>query len=1097
MAFSNQAIGFYLELEDRLTPVLKKAERGYAKYVSAINQHNKSAFRSSSGAMGELSRLVKSFEKLPQKAERGYRDALKKIKRQSKKAIEQPLNLVLTSKAKKSLQKAIGEAVVKAMSGAKMRLRASMPQRKLSMFSKDQTLRTAYRNIAQPPDMLGWVKPKKFAKGGIVEGGTTGKDSVPALLQPGEMVLPVKLVEFWNKTTEKATKGVAFISNKFKGFGKRVEIVNEEAITFDKNIGRWRNSLGQFIKVAPDGIRKVEDAIDDANAGAVGWMVTIGGVAQGIKDMGDNVTSAFSEAEGGEAKGFLETMNGLNQHLGLSRKELQGLKSAAVDSAAAGGAGLNEMAMAMEALVEAGVTNREELLRLAPVVANTATATNADIGSIAKASYALGDGYKYSADQIAQMLLATTSTAHATAATGATLMEQMNQNIEDMSPLLGRVSKESGAAILTNLGTITGSLTDQWGAAGTAIADTMAKAIGSNDKEAIKSLGKMGIEFDGLQEKLASGNMVGVFDDMANSINQLRGSGGLNELKESMGFEESIQAFSSIGAKIDDINTSLGATGKQTMADLVDPNAAEKQAQGANNMKTTYDRMSESFTTAISQFEKFGIRGDEVIDFFSEFNPISVVATVNMIRMAGVGMGGLLMKLPLLGKGLAGLGGKMKGIFGKKSPLADPKGPLSAGSGSGGAIKSMLKGVGAGLKFLGKGLSAFGKAMIGPGGLGLIALTAALIGIGFAIKLAAPLFKMLGKVISKAIDGFVEMFKTIATLDPKQMLGLGPALILTAGGVIALAGATAILGISMLGAAVGVGAFRLATGGKGLASGGLASVISDLVGGFQPLTKQARHLDEVNRVMETLVGFMLNFSKLALIIGGLSIGATIAGAVNSVLGFFGFDSPMEQLAKQGSQMADTLTSLVTDFAGLAGILPQMDLVSSTMSGMLNFLKKYAALAGTLSELPAQGVFSNIADSIGNFFGSDSPIEKLAEDAAPVLKTLAKLTTQFSDVQLAAGAAASVFTGTQAGGLSQSGAKVAVNDKQIQSVVTAVLERADESPLHGDLQENNRLLGEIVSLLRGGSPTPAPLMVQGPRQTRSSHPFIEQISRGGF
>jgi hypothetical protein len=35
---------------------------------------------------------------------------------------------------------------------------------------------------------------KKFAKGGLVTGGEPGKDSVPALLMPGEMVLPVSMV---------------------------------------------------------------------------------------------------------------------------------------------------------------------------------------------------------------------------------------------------------------------------------------------------------------------------------------------------------------------------------------------------------------------------------------------------------------------------------------------------------------------------------------------------------------------------------------------------------------------------------------------------------------------------------------------------------------------------------------------------------------------------------------------------------------------------------------------------------------------------------------------------------------------------------------
>jgi hypothetical protein len=1096
MAFSDQAIGFYLELDDRLTPALQKAERGYARYVKALDGYNKIAFRSTRNSMGELAKLVKSFDKLPKRAERGYKEAMKRIKKEAKKTIEQPLNLVLTSTAKKNLQKAVGEAVSNALAGSKLRLRASMPQRKLAMFSGDKSLRGAYKTIAQPPDMMGFIKPKGFAKGGLVEGGKVGKDSVPALLQPGEMVLPVKLVEFWNKTTQKATKGVAFISDKFKGFQKRMTKVNDETETFDENVGRMRNSMGRFVKGAPKDLKKVGDVIEDNDTKTLTWMATIAGVAQGFNDMGSNISSAFSEAEGGEGKGFIESMNELNQHLGLSRKELGLFKSATVDAASAGGAGLNEMGMAMTALAEAGVTNREEMLRLAPVVANMATATDADVGQLATTAYRLGDAHGYSADKIAQVMLATKNSAQATASSSADLMTQMEGQAKSMAPLLNKVTQDTGAAILANLGAVTGSLNENWGATGSAIADTMSQAMGGS-QEAQKALGLMGMSTDDIQTRLASGDMNGMFNELAGTIQSMSGS-DLTKLKEAMGFEDEVDAFANIGNNIDGINASLSKTGAGNMSTLVDPDAAVVLKNAADANKTTFDRLSESFTSLVSSTSAFGVRGDEVLEFFTEFNPMAVAATAHLLLMSAKGFGSVLMKLPLLGKGLGAIGSKISGVFGKKSPLTDKNSPLAGGASAGGGIKGMLKGLGSGLKFLGKGLAAFGKSMIGPGGLGLIMLTAGLIGIGFAIKLAAPLFEMLGKVISKMIDGFVEMFKTIATLDAKQMILIGPALVVTAGGVAVLAGAVGLLGIAMLGASVGVGAFRLATGGKGLASGGLASVVSDLVGGFQPLSKQAKHLEGINRVMNLLVDFMVDFAKLALVIGGLSIGASIATAVDSVLGFLGVDSPMEMLAKQGSQMASTIGQLVNDFASMAGVVPQMDIVATTMGGMLDFLKKYTALSEIMSELPSQGVFSNIVEGIGGFFGADSPIEKLAEDAGPILNTLAKLTTQFSEVQLAAGAATSVFGGIQAGGLTNMGAQVAVNDKQIQGVVTAVLERADESPLHGDLLENNRLLGEIATLLRRQVGAPAPVTVSGSSQPpRQSNPLINQMARGDF
>jgi hypothetical protein len=46
-------------------------------------------------------------------------------------------------------------------------------------------LRGKYGNMAQPPDFKGTLEPKRFKKGGLVEGGTPGKDSVLSLLEPG------------------------------------------------------------------------------------------------------------------------------------------------------------------------------------------------------------------------------------------------------------------------------------------------------------------------------------------------------------------------------------------------------------------------------------------------------------------------------------------------------------------------------------------------------------------------------------------------------------------------------------------------------------------------------------------------------------------------------------------------------------------------------------------------------------------------------------------------------------------------------------------------------------------------------------------------
>ena len=174
MAFSESAIGFYLQMEDRMTPQFPAALSAYKKFVGSMEKLNKSAFESTSGLFAQLAQLVKGAGKL------ATGTALK-------------VNLSLTPKSRKAFANLISDAVSNALSGSKIRLRAAMPKSVSKLFSSDASLRTLYAGIPQPPDMVG--KIQKFAEGGKVKGGTPGKDSVLGLLTPGEVVIPTDLVD--------------------------------------------------------------------------------------------------------------------------------------------------------------------------------------------------------------------------------------------------------------------------------------------------------------------------------------------------------------------------------------------------------------------------------------------------------------------------------------------------------------------------------------------------------------------------------------------------------------------------------------------------------------------------------------------------------------------------------------------------------------------------------------------------------------------------------------------------------------------------------------------------------------------------------------
>lgn len=118
---------------------------------------------------------------------------------------------------------------------------------------------------------------------------------------------------------------------------------------------------------------------------------------------------------------------------------------------------------------------------------------------------------------------------------------------------------------------------------------------------------------------------------------------------------------------------------------------------------------------------------------------------------------------------------------------------------------------GPGLTALGAALNSFGAAMMtGFGAVGLLALTGAAIGLGFALNLAAPGIEAFGTVVTTVfagvaslipviVDGFVTLISTI-TEGIGPMLLLGPALFGIAAGLsaLSLAGITAIPAIGGL-----------------------------------------------------------------------------------------------------------------------------------------------------------------------------------------------------------------------------------------------------------------------------------------------------------
>ena len=114
----------------------------------------------------------------------------------------------------------------------------------------------------------------------------------------------------------------------------------------------------------------------------------------------------------------------------------------------------------------------------------------------------------------------------------------------------------------------------------------------------------------------------------------------------------------------------------------------------------------------------------------------------------------------------------------------------SAGGGVMNKVGSMGSGVGGALKGIAGGFAAFGNPQTIAG---VAIITGAIIGLGFALKLAAPGIEAIGKAIATVIGGIGDFITKIATPE-------------TANGLLHLAPAFAALGLSFLPLAIGLAA---------------------------------------------------------------------------------------------------------------------------------------------------------------------------------------------------------------------------------------------------------------------------------------------------
>ena len=299
---------------------------------------------------------------------------------------------------------------------------------------------------------------------------------------------------------------------------------------------------------------------------------------------------------------------------------------------------------------------------------------------------------------------------------------------------------------------------------------------------------------------------------------------------------------------------------KKQTADLLGTSVAEldkmvKYQEQANTLggklNIAFDSVTESVKSLGNSF------GGKVLKGAGSLLMTASQAGAQFSQM-GFDVKGLLTKLPGVNKLLSG------------AAAAAPT--PAAGGGLGKSVGSMGKGLGAGIKGMASGFASFANPATL---LGLAAITAAIIGIGFALKVAEPGIRAFGDAVGAIVksvgEAFVGIIGALGNMFTKISQVATPELALSvlglAGGFAALTGSLAafsIVGLAAIPAMAAVGAFAAVGGGEVLNVGGdesLSEYNTQMLSKMDELIQVTKSAKDVYLDREKVTGLVISTSE--------------------------------------------------------------------------------------------------------------------------------------------------------------------------------------------------------------------------------------------
>lgn len=970
--FSDDAIGFYLQADKKgWTPTLKSAQSDYTKFVSAVDAQNRKLTKAVGSTFDDLSNLVKGFGKLPDTAAKAYAKALTALKKGAAKPFDQPVRLVFTPKARQDIGKAVGFALSKALSKVRIRF--------------GHTANTAGEKA------FGFVgrftHVPRFAKGGIVPRsaavpGIGGPDTVPALLRPGEIVVPPEDIEnaiarigrLRNVLDALKQSVDAGVNGAVDEFNIRAKQLTMQVDWLDRAVAT--HSTKTLPRQLIPQVNKAREALDglgkeaQEEVGIFEHLFTrllgpekflavnkaLGSVTQGAR----NLVGASQEMFGGTGKieDFVTNFNQMNRRLGMSRKELAAFKTESIDmvSRSKGAYDPAEFSESLEGLLEAGVRvnaqNHKEVLGMADSVAKLSKVTGASRDTVGKLYYDLTQYAGLATGDVNDLTASFAKFGTVAQVNEQDLFQGMQENIHKMGPAFLNMGKQQRLLLLQNQGVLTAALKDSFGDQGAgAVTDMISQAIG-------------GDQTAGANIQNLTGFGPGQIQDL------LQTTDGVKALVEGMarvGRQGSPQMFAQFAQMLNIDPSSLAniVNREQSILTTVDALGASTMQAGkgmgylnqrTTEVQSTWQTWTARIYNSVAAMKVFGVSGEEIIDFMREFGLQNIHSAVYLGKTIGEmfrfnkifslfkrNKDSMIRPPPLPSVGGAGGGVGGAGGLGLIGGFIK-----NVGLGTGAAIEGVFGGLAAGLTVLTPALSAFGASMLGPGGLGFLALVGGLFAVAGAARVALPVFEVMADVAKHGIDAIVQMFGMLQGMSPSQILATGTSLLVAGPGIAALgAGVFAASGFLLL-SIPGLTAFAFASKlfapDAGVHTGVIASTVTNIAKAFDV---DPDMVDRANRgvwASVKLIGGLAVLSAgttlVGVGVGGGIIGKTLTGIRNVMLG-----DPMQNIVAEADAISSTVGKLVTTFGRMQ--VPDMDAVGKKVGGIVQFMDAYAKISGSV------------------------------------------------------------------------------------------------------------------------------------------------------